>query len=80
MRDDADPRWHSVADWLASEAALQDCVEPFADLISMAVEQTSGVKGYLRLGHKPDGSLNFSADTNEGATSVALAYLSEATS
>lgn len=75
MRQDDDARWHAVADWLRSEAVCQDEMEPFAELMNMAIEQKSGVKGYLRFGRKSDGDVAFSADTNEGATAVALAYL-----
>lgn len=75
MREDADPRWHAVADWLRSEAACHDEMEPLAELLNMAIEQQSGVKGYLRFGRKPDGGVAFQADTNEGATAVARAYL-----
>lgn len=75
MREDADIRWHAVADWLRSEAACQDELEPFADLVNVAIEQASGVKGYLRFIRKPDGDLSLIVDTNEGATAVALAYL-----
>jgi hypothetical protein len=75
MREDADPRWHTVADWLRSEAACQDEMEPFVELLNVTIEQQSGVKGYLRFGREPDGDVAFQADTNEGATAVARAYL-----
>jgi hypothetical protein len=75
MRKDADPRWHTVADWLRTEAVLQDEMEPFAELINAAIEQKSGIKGYLRFGRQDDGEVRFVADANEAATAVALAYL-----
>ena len=75
MREDPDPRWHAVADWLRSEAVCQDEMEPFVDMLNAAFEQQSGVKGYLRFGRKPDGDVTLLADTNEGATAVARAYL-----
>ena len=78
MRADADPRWHAVADWLRSESVCQQEMEPFAELIGAAIEQASGIKGYLRFGRKPDGEVAMVADTNEGATAVALAYLNAA--
>lgn len=78
MREDADPRWHAVADWLRSEAACQDEMEPFVELLNATIEQKSGIKGALRFGRKPDGEVTFFADTNEGATTVALAYLDTA--
>ena len=77
MRDDPDPRWHPVADWLRSEALLQEGMEPFSTLVEAAFEQASGVKGYIKLGRKPDGDIQMIADTNEGATAVAVAYLNE---
>ena len=77
MRKDDDARWHAVADWLRSEAACQDEMEPFADLLNVTIEQQSGVKGYLRFGRTGDGDISFLSDTNEGATAVALAYLGE---
>jgi hypothetical protein len=75
MHRDPDPRWHAVADWLRSESACQQQMEPFAELLNVAIEQQSGVKGYLQFGRKADGDLSFLSDTNEGATAVALAYL-----
>ena len=75
MRKDADPRWHTVADWLRTEAVLQDEMQPFADLINAAIEQESGIKGYLRFGRDKDGDVHFVADANEAATAVAMAYL-----
>lgn len=75
MREDVDPRWHAVADWLRAEAIVHDEMEPFTDLLNAAFEQSSGVKGYLQLGRTPDGDIAMRADTNEGATAVALAYL-----
>ena len=75
MRKEADERWHAVADWLRTEAVLQDEMEPFAELINAAFEQASGIKGYLRFGRDADGDLHFVADANEAATAVALAYL-----
>lgn len=77
MRNDPDKRWHAVADWLRSESACHQEMEPFAELLNVAIEQQSGVKGYLRFGRKPDGDVAFQADTNEGATAVALAYLAD---
>lgn len=77
MRQDEDPRWHAVADWLRSEAAAHDEMEPFAELINAAIEQASGVKGYIRFGRDANGDPALVIDTNEGATSVALAYLDE---
>lgn len=77
MRKDDDARWHAVADWLRSESNLQAEMEPFAELINCAIQQSSGIKGYLRFGRKDDGDLMFLNDTNEGATAVALAYLGE---
>lgn len=77
MREDPDPRWHAVADWLRSEAACQDEMEPFAELINAGIEQASGVKGYIRFGRTADGDPMLSIDTNEAATAVALAYLDE---
>ena len=79
MREDPDPRWHAVADWLRAEALVQDGIEPFVELINAAYEQESGIKGYLRFGRSPDGEIAMSADTNEGATAVALAYLDSPT-
>lgn len=78
MRKDADPRWHVVADWLRSEAVCQESMEPFAELLNATIEQTSGVKGYIRFGRTPDGDPAMNVDTNEGATAVALAYLGDA--
>lgn len=75
MRTDPDARWHAVADWLRTEAVLQDEMEPFVELVNVAVRQQSGVKGYLRFGREADGDIAFHSDTNEGATAVALAYL-----
>jgi len=77
MRQDPDPRWHAVADWLRSEAVCQDEMEPTAELMNVAIEQASGIKGYLRFARKPDGEIDFYSDTNEGATAVARAYLEE---
>jgi hypothetical protein len=64
-----------VADWLRTEAVLQDEMEPFAEFINAAIEQESGIKGYLRFGRDDDGDVHFVADANEAATAVALAYL-----
>lgn len=77
MREDADPRWHSVADWLRSEVVTRAEMEPFADLLNCAIEQTSGVKGYIRFGRDKNGEVAMVADSSEGATAVALAYLEE---
>jgi hypothetical protein len=78
MREDDDPRWHAVADWLRSEANVHAEMEPFIELLNCAFEQKSGIKGYLRFGRRGDGEIAFQADTNEGATAVALAYLDAA--
>lgn len=75
MREDDDPRWHAVADWLRGEVICQDEMEPFIELLNITFEQASGVKNYLRFGRTEDGDVKFVADTNEGATAVALAYL-----
>lgn len=75
MRNDEDARWHAVADWLRSEAVCHLEMEPVVEMFNVAIEQQSGVKGYLRFARKPDGGIDFRADTNEGATAVALAYL-----
>lgn len=75
MRTDPDPRWHAVADWIRSEAAVQDEMESFVELINAVIEQKSGVKGYIRFGRQADGEIALHVDTNEGATAVALAYL-----
>ena len=80
MRDDDDPRWHAVADWLRAEALAHEGMGPTIELFNVAIEQASGVKSYLRLGRKPDGDVRFDADTTEGATAVALAYLGEVAS
>lgn len=77
MREDADPRWHAVADWLRSEAACRDEMEPFTELINASIEQASGVKGYIRFARTADGDPAMQIDTAEGATAVALAYLNE---
>lgn len=77
MREDPDPRWHAVADWLRSEAIVRDEMEPFTELMNAAIEQSSGVKGYIRFGRTSDGDVAMHADTSEGATAVALAYLGE---
>lgn len=77
MRKDDDPRWHAVADWIRSEAVAQDEMEAFVEIVNMAIEQKSGVKGYIRFGYQPDGEIAMHVDTNEGATAVALAYLDE---
>lgn len=77
MREDDDTRWHAVADWLRSEAVTRSEMEPFTDLLNMAIEQTSGVKGYIRFGRDKDGEIAMHADTAEGATAVALIYLGE---
>lgn len=71
------PRWHAVADWLRSEAIVRDEMEPFTELMNAAIEQSSGVKGYIRFGRTSDGDVAMLADTSEGATAVALAYLDE---
>lgn len=78
MREDEDTRWHAVADWLRMEALTQSEMEPFADLLNVAIEQQSGVKGYIRFGRDAKGEIAMHTDTNEGATAVALAYLGEA--
>lgn len=75
MSNDEDSRWHAVAEWLRSEALCHLEMEPVVDLFNVAFEQKSGIKGYLRFARKADGSIDFRADTNEGATAVALAYL-----
>lgn len=77
MRTDEDPRWHAVADWLRSEAAVRDEMEPFVELINATIEQASGVKAYIQFGRTPEGDPSMRADTSEGATAVALAYLRE---
>lgn len=77
MRADSDPRWHAVADWLRSEAVVHDEMEPFTELLNASIEQASGVKGYLRFGRTPEGDPKMLADTSEGATAVALAYLTD---
>lgn len=79
MRTDEDPRWHAVADWLRTEAALQLEFENVVELWNMAIEQKSGVKGYFKLVRQADGNPTFIMDANEGATAVALAYLDSAT-
>lgn len=76
MREDADERWHAVANWLRAEAVCQREMEPFTELLNATFEQASGVKSYLRFGRTSDGDITFHADTNEGATAVANAYLS----
>ena len=80
MRQDEDTRWHAVADWLRAESLCQQQMGPFAEIINAAVEQASGVKSYLRFGRTPDGNVKFVADTNEGATAVALCYLGQVAS
>lgn len=77
MREDADPRWHAVGDWLRAEAVLRDELEPVTEVFNMAIEQQSGVKGYIRFARKPNGELDLRCDTDEAATAVALAYLGE---
>lgn len=77
MRADQDPRWHAVADWLRSEAATHDEMEPFTDLLNATIEQASGIKGYIRFGRATNGDPSMVLDTSEGATAVALAYLNE---
>lgn len=77
MRKDEDARWHSVADWLRAEAACQSEMEPVIELLNVTIEQKSGIKGYLRFGRTPGGEIALRADTDEGATAVALAYLGE---
>lgn len=75
MREDPDPRWHAVADWLRGEAILQDEMEPFVEAINATFEQASGVKSYLRFGRQADGEPTLLLDTNTAATAVAQAYL-----
>lgn len=77
MRADEDPRWHAVADWLRSEVATHNEMEPFTDLINATIEQASGIKGYIRFGRDTNGDPSMVLDTSEGATAVALAYLNE---
>lgn len=79
MRSDDDARWHAVAEWMRSEVNVRNTMEPFAELMNCAIEQTSGIRGYLRFGRHPDGQPALDLDTSEGATAVALAYLGEAT-
>ena len=77
MATDDDPRWHAVGTWLRQEALVQDGMEPFAELLNLAIEKEGGPSSYIRFGRKPDGDMAFLADTNEPATAVALAYLGE---
>lgn len=77
MRKDRDPRWHVVADLLSGEVAVRQGLEPFVELFNVAYEKQSGVKHYLRLKRKDDGSLAMDADTSEAAAAVARAYLGE---
>ena len=75
MKDDPDPRWQAVGNWLRAEAWAHEAMGPMAELLNTAMEQETGVKSYLRFGRTPDGDYAFHADTNEGATAVATAYL-----
>lgn len=79
MAQDEDPRWHAVADWLLSEAVVHSEMESFVEMLNAGIEASSGIKGYLRFGRKPDGEISMFADTNEGATAVSLTYLGETT-
>lgn len=77
MREDEDPRWHAVADWLRTEVIVRAEMEPFTDLLNAAFELESGIKGYIKYVRGPDGNPSMHLDTSEGATAVALAYLGE---
>ena len=77
MREDDDPRWHAVGDWLRLEVVTRANIEPLTELMNLTFEQTCGVKGYLRLKRRPDGSVEYEVDTSEAATAVALRYLRE---
>lgn len=61
----------ALADMLDLEAATRSEMEPFAELISAAIETQSGVKGYLRFGRQPDGEIAMQADTIEPVLAVA---------
>lgn len=75
MAADEDPRWKAVGKWLRAEAWCHEAMEPFVELMNAAMEAKGGPSSYLRFGRNPDGEIAFQADTNEGATAVALAYL-----
>lgn len=77
MKADADPRWQAVGKWLRSEAVVHREMEPFIEMLNAAIVTQGGPTGYLRFGRKDDGDVTFLADTNEGATAVALAYLED---
>jgi hypothetical protein len=77
MREDDDPRWHTVADWLEAEAQVSRGMEAMVNLLNVRMETQTGIKSYLRLKRRPNGELFLNADTNEAATTVALAYLGE---
>lgn len=77
MRQDEDPAWQAVGDWLRAEATVHAEMEPFVELLNVCFEQQHGVKSYIRFMRDEDGDPQLFMDTNEGATAVALAYLGE---
>lgn len=66
----------SVAAWFDAEAATQGGLEPFANLMSAAIEAAGGPAGYIRIGRNEAGELAMHTDVMPAALRAAEAYLS----
>lgn len=65
----------ALADWLDAEVAVQDTMQPLAELVSVCVEQAGGPAGYVTIGHDDDGNPQMYADSSPAALRVAEAIL-----
>ena len=65
----------ALADWLDAEVAVQDSMQPLAELVSVCVEQAGGPAGYVTIGHDDDGNPQMHADSSPAALRVAEAIL-----
>lgn len=61
----------ALADWLEAEAAVQDSMQPMAELISLTIEQAGGPAGYVRILHDDDGNPQMQADSSPAALRLA---------
>jgi hypothetical protein len=67
-----------LADMLRAEAILLTSIEPFADLISVGIEQAGGGKAALRLAkNEATGELKFFGDNIPNALRLAKAIIKE---
>lgn len=64
-----------VADWLDAEAFLVNGLEPFTELVGIAMKQASGGKATLSLGRADDGTVTMRASSWDQALRVADAIL-----